>query len=239
MFGRQWFHSPTQNTKHVLKIKTAEWSHLSAAKYSKMSINAMLKQDPVCWLNQQRALDTAGHENPMDSLLEEWNRKPDATTPQLCSAQVKSQKAPAKDERNSFQSLDLCCSGLIENISQSPLWGKLKHRPSDEEISEGICAEHLSNGRLMVQVRKNMPVKQYEEKKAGMFVEKIKRMSSAFAISGGTDEFRAPQNEAGEKQMTGVLLLGKTYQIIQYEKTGYFKGLRNWKKVCPWGERQI
>lgn len=85
----------------------------------------------------------------------------------------------------------------------------------------------------MVQVRKDMPVKQYAEKKAGMFVEKIKRMSSASAISGGTDEFRAPQNEAGEKQTTGVLLLGKTYQIIQYEKTGYFKGLRNRKKVCP------
>lgn len=36
-------------------------------------------------------------------------------------------------------------------------------------------------------------------KKAGVAVKKIKKISSASAISGGTDELGAPQNEAGEK----------------------------------------
>lgn len=53
---------------------------------------------------------------------------------------------------------------------------------------------------------------------AGAVVEKIKSMSSPSAIRGGTDELGALQNEAGEKPKTGLLPLGKTCQILQWER---------------------
>lgn len=43
----------------------------------------------------------------------------------------------------------------------------------------------------------------------------VVRTSSASAISGGTDELGALQNEAGKKQKMGLLPIGNNSQILQ------------------------
>lgn len=111
---RQWSQTPAQNTPTWAEDQYMGESHISAAKYSKevqvqRRSRAQHSQPARCsgcwlwWEADNSLMDgTLPERLKQETTMVLWAH---ATAPQLCPAQLKGQKAPARDEGDSFQSL--------------------------------------------------------------------------------------------------------------------------------------